>query len=483
MADEQTLKEKTAKGLFWGALSNGMQQLLSLLFGICLARILSPDDYGLFNMLIVFTSLAALLQESGFIVALINKKKATDKDYNSVFWFSCSMGCLLYMAGYLAAPWIAEFYHAPELLWGARVMFIWFLFGCTCTVHNAIIIKKLMVKERAKADLTAYVLSCIIGVAMAWKGMGYWSLIVQMVVQGCVSCMMRWYYSPWRPSFQFSIEPLRTFFPFSIKLLLTGLFNILNNNIFSILIGRFYTKSQTGYYAQGYKWGYIAYSVIWGMVNNVSQPVLAQVADTPERQQQVFRKLVRFVAYVACPAMLGLAFVAPEFISVTVTDKWAHSIPYMQLFCLWGIITPINNLFTNAIISRGKSNIYMYGTVLLDVVQLLVIYLSAPYGLICMVSNYIVVNYCWFFVWFYVLSRQIPLRLKDLIFRDILPFALLTGAGIAVAYFATEGISNIYFRLLGKIGVVGVCYLALLYLSGSVMLQETLQHIRKIFHR
>ena len=183
MADEQTLKEKTAKGLFWGALSNGMQQLLSLLFGICLARILSPDDYGLFNMLIVFTSLAALLQESGFIVALINKKKATDKDYNSVFWFSCSMGCLLYMAGYLAAPWIAEFYHAPELLWGARVMFIWFLFGCTCTVHNAIIIKKLMVKERAKADLTAYVLSCIIGVAMAWKGMGYWSLIVQMVVQ------------------------------------------------------------------------------------------------------------------------------------------------------------------------------------------------------------------------------------------------------------------------------------------------------------
>lgn len=100
-----------------------------------------------------------------------------------------------------------------------------------------------------------------------------------------------------------------------------------------------------------------------------------------------------------------------------------------------------------------------------------------------MVSNYIIVNYCWFFVWFYVLSRQIPLRLKDLIFRDILPFALLTGAGIAVAYFATEGISNIYFRLLGKIGVVGVCYLALLYLSGSVMLQETLQHIRKIFHR
>lgn len=120
----------------------------------------------------------------------------------------------------------------------------------------------------------------------------------------------------------FNIGPLKEFFPFSVKILITGLFNVANNNIFSIILGRFYSKALTGYYAQGYKWGYIAYSVIWGMVNNVSQPVLAEVSNDPERQNQVFRKLIRFVSYVTFPTRLGLAFVAPEFISVTVTDKW-----------------------------------------------------------------------------------------------------------------------------------------------------------------
>lgn len=480
---EQTLKEKTAKGLFWGGLSNGIQQLLSLLFGITLARLLSPDDYGLFNMLIVFTSLAALLQESGFIVALINKKDADERDYNSVFWFSCFMGITLYILLYAAAPLIARFYRAPELIPASRVMFLWFLFGCTCTVHNALLIKRLKIKERAKADIIAFTLSCLTGVSMAWCGMAYWSLIVQMVVQGCVGCLLRWYYSPWRPSLVFSFGSLRRMFPFSSKLLLTGLFGVLNNNIFSILIGRFYSKAQTGFYAQGYKWGYIGYSVIWGMVNNVSQPVLAQVADTPGRQQGVFRKLMRFVAYVTCPCMLGLAFVAPEFITVTVTDKWAQSVPFMQLFCLWGLITPINNLCTNALISHGKSNIYMYGTIALDIVQLLVIYVSVSGGLLMMVGNYIVVNFIWFLVWFYFLQRQIPIRLSVLLWRDVAPFLAVTAGSIGIAYLASRGIGNIYLRLGCKISVVAVCYLATLYLCRSVMLQETLEYLKKIIRR
>lgn len=480
---EQTLKEKTAKGLFWGGLSNGVQQLLSLVFGITLGRILSPDDYGLFNMLIIFTSLAALLQESGFIVALINKKDADDRDYNAVFWFSCLMGISLYIILYFAAPLIAKFYHSPELISASRVMFIWFLFGCTCTVHNAILIKQLKIKERAKADIIAFTISCITGVTMACYGMAYWSLIVQMVVQGCVGCVLRWYYSPWRPSLTFSIHPLRKMFPFSSKLLFTGLFGVLNNNIFSILIGRFYSKAQTGFYAQGYKWGYIGYSVIWGMVNNVSQPILAQVADCPERQQAVFRKLVRFVAYVTCPCMLGLAFIAPEFIVVTVTDKWTASVPFMQLFCLWGLITPINNLCTNTLISHGKSNIYMYGTITLDIVQLLVIYLSVQSGLLTMVSNYILVNLCWFFVWYSFVRRQIPIRLSQILFRDIAPFLGITVISIGIAYFASMNIDNIYLRLSCKILIVAIIYIATLYALRSVMLQETLQYIQKIFRR
>ena len=483
MAVEETLKGKAARGLFWGGLSTMGQQVMSLFFGILLARLLSPEDYGLFNMLIIFTSLAALLQDSGFTIALVNKKNATDADYNSVFWFSCFVGLILYAIGFVSAPYIAAFYHSPELEPAARIMFLWFVFGCTCTVHNAVIIKHLMIKERAKADLISFVVSCIIGVILAFNGAGFWALIIQMLSQGVVNCILRWYYSPWRPSLSFNTRPLKEFFPFSVKILITGLFNVANNNIFSIILGRFYSKALTGYYAQGYKWGYIAYSVIWGMVNNVSQPVLAEVANDPERQNQVFRKLIRFVSYVTFPTMLGLAFVAPEFISVTVTDKWAESVPYMQLFCLWGIITPINNLCTNTIISKGKSNIFMYGTIALDIVQLSVIYLTAGYGLINMVISFIIVNFCWFFVWFYFVNRMIGTGLLTLLFRDILPFIAISAVSIAIAWFVTSGISNIYLLLTTKIVIVAACYIITLYLCKSVLLTETIQYLRKIFKK
>lgn len=478
-----TLKEQTAKGLFWGAFSNATQQLVGVAFGIMLARLLSPHDYGLFSMLLIFTAAANLLQDSGFTTALINKKDASDEDYNAVFWFSCSMGACLYVIFFLAAPYIAQYYKAPELTSAARVLFLWFLFGCTGTVHNAILIKRLMMKEKTRADLLAFLASCVVALGMALCGMAYWSLIVQMVVQGFVNVCLRWYYSPWRPSFRFNAAPLKKMFPFSIKLLLTGIFNVINDNIFALILGISYSKAQAGFYAQGRKWSYMAYSTVWGMANNVSQAVLAQVADTADRQQNVFRKLIRFMAYVTFPSMLGLAFISEEFIAITVGEKWLPSIPYMQLFCLWAIVTPLNNICTNTIISRGKSNIYMYGTITLDVVQLLVIYFSAPLGVFQMVINYVITCFVWFFVWFHFVKRYTGVRLIEVLVRDVMPFLCITLIAIGAAYLITLPLANIYLRILCKIIVVAGIYIAILYAARSVMLKETIQYIQKIVKR
>lgn len=478
---ETSLKDKTAKGLFWGGISNGLQQILSLAFGIILARLLSQTDYGMFTMLIIFTTAANLLLDSGFTTALINKKNATNQDYNSVFWFSTGMGVLLYILLFLAAPYIAVWLEVPSLTAPARFMFLWFLFGSTGTVHNAILIKNLMIKEKAKIEITAFVLSGVAAVIMAWQGMAYWSLFVQMVLQGFIGTLLRWYYSPWRPVFRFDPAPLKQMFPFSAKLLITGIFNVINNNIFGPLIGKYYSPKEAGDYGQGYKWSYIGYTVIWNMVNTVSQPILAQLANNPERQEQVFRKLVRFVSFLVFPCMLGLAFVSQEFITITVTDKWAASIPYMQLFCIWGVITPINNLCTNVIISHGKSDIYMYSTITLDIVQLAVVFLSYPFGLIQMVINYIMVNLLWFFVWYVFVRRYIPIRLFNLVCRDIFPFLFITLGSIAIAYFITLDIENIYLRLVTKIGIVASLYTGVLYLCKAVVLKESIQYLKKQF--
>ena len=179
--------------------------------------------------------------------------------------------------------------------------------------------------------------------------------------------------------------------------------------------------------------------------------------------------------------MLGLAFVSQEFITITVTDKWAASIPYMQLFCIWGVITPINNLCTNVIISHGKSDIYMYSTITLDIVQLAVVFLSYPFGLIQMVINYIMVNLLWFFVWYVFVRRYIPIRLFNLVCRDIFPFLFITLGSIAIAYFITLDIENIYLRLVTKIGIVASLYTGVLYLCKAVVLKESIQYLKKQF--
>lgn len=478
---EPSLKDKAAKGLFWGGVSNGCQQLLSLAFGIMLARLLSQTDYGMFTMLIIFTTAANLLMDSGFATALINKKDATDKDYNAVFWFNTGMGVLLYVLLFFAAPYITAWLKVPALTVPARFLFLWFLFGSTGTVHNAILIKKLMIKEKAKIEITAFVLSGIVAVCMAWSGMAYWSLFVQMVLQGFIWMMLRWHYSPWRPSFRFDFSPLREMFPFSIKLLLTGLCNAVNNNIFGPLIGRYYSPKEAGDYGQGYKWSYTGYSIIWGMVNNVSQPVLAQCANDSARQAQIFRKMVRFVAFLVFPCVLGLAFVSREFIFITVTDKWEASIPYMQLFCIWGAVTPINNLCANVIISRGKSNTYMCSTILLDIIQLAIVIFSYPYGLIQMVVNYVTVNLLWFFVWYFLVRRHIPVRFFQLVCRDIFPFLFVTAGSIAVAYFVTADITSIVLRLCMKVAIVAFLYTGVLYLCKAVVLKESIQYLKKQF--
>ena len=177
-----SLKEKTARGLFWGGISNGVQQLLNLLFGIFLARLLTPADYGMVGMLSIFSLIASTLQESGFTAALANKKDACHRDYNAVFWFSTLMGASLYVILFLCAPLIADFYHTPELTPLARYSFLGFLISSTGVAHYAVIFRSLKVKENAVVMLVALAVSGTVGVLMAWQGMAYWGIATQSIV-------------------------------------------------------------------------------------------------------------------------------------------------------------------------------------------------------------------------------------------------------------------------------------------------------------
>lgn len=475
---EQTLKEKTAKGLLWGSINGGIQQILNIAFGIFLARLLSPGDYGLIGMLGIFMGIATVLQDSGFSTALINRKEINHDDYNSVFWFSFSVGIICYVILFFCAPLIADFFGHPELTNLSRVLFLWFLIGSTSIAHSAMLTKKLMVKERTKIEVCSLVVSGFVGVLLAYKGFAYWGIAIQTVTHSLVGSILRWYYVPWRPTFTFALRPLKEMYSFGVKILFTSIFAQINANIFSVLLGRFYKEDQVGYYTQGNKWMTMGYTFIWSMIGNVSLPVLSEVALDVERQRQVFRKMLRFVSFISFPAMLGLALVAPELIVIGVSDKWLPCVPVMQLLCIWGAVTPISNLYTHVLLSHGKSDIYLYSTIILGLVQLIVVISMLSLGIYYMVLAFVVVNVLWIFVWHYLVNIYVKISIFDVI-KDVLPFCAISLIVLCITYFVTKSISNIYMLFMAKILFATFLYSVFMYLTSSVIFRESVSFLFK----
>ncbi len=473
------LKEKTARGLFWGGISNSVQQLLGLLFGIFLARILSVDDYGIIGMLAIFTGIAASLQEGGFISALTNRKEIKHEDYNAVFWFNVVAGCLLYLILFLSAPLIARFYNKPEMVWVSRIVFLGILFGCFGTAQSAYLFRNLKVKERAKIDMISLLVSSSISLLLALLGMAYWGLAIQLALHMAAGTFLRWFYSDWRPDFTFNIQPLKEMLPFSIKMLITNLFGQISANIFSVLLGKSYSATEVGYFTQGNKWMNMAKSVTAGMITGVAQPVFAQAAEEQERRTQILRKLIRFTAFVSFPSMFGLALISREFIVITITEKWVMSVPILQLLCIWGAFIPISEIYKNLVISSGNPDAYLKVNVIFGITQMGLLLLVIPYGVIWMTAVYVAAYFIYLVIWHFLSARIIPLRVTDVV-RDMLPYLLVTGMALTAGWWAASFYENMYLRLLIKIAVSSVIYLLIIWRTGSVIFRESINFIRNL---
>lgn len=475
---ESKLKQKTAKGLLWGSVGNGTLQLLNLFFGIFLSRLLTPSDYGTIGALTLFSAAAGMFADSGFVLAIVNKKNADDNDYNAVFWFNLVSGTMFYCLLFGLAPLIARFYRQPEMTALSRFLFLSFFLGCVSGAPTAYLFRNLMVKERSTITIIAIMVSGSVGVLCAYNGWGYWGLAVQTVLYSGISSLLIWLRCPWRPSLRINLNPIREMFGFGVRQLLTSLFTHINNNVFALLLGRFYGMRQTGYFTQGNKWTTMGYSTLSGMTNSVGQPVLREVSNDNARLQRVFRKMLRFIAFLSFPAMLGLALVSKEVIVLTITDKWLPCVPVMQILCLWGAFMPMSTLYGNLFNSQGLPRIYMWCTIGLGVIQLACIVASYPFGLHTMLVVYTMVNILWLFVWQYFAHKHTGLRLADVL-RDIVPYFLAAAVVMGVTWLLTRGIGSMILSLALKIVIAVALYSGFMWISGSEIFRESLQYLSR----
>ncbi|MDH6306786.1 O-antigen/teichoic acid export membrane protein [Parabacteroides sp. PF5-5] len=472
---EPTLKEKTAKGLFWGGISKGIQQILSVFIGIILLNNLTPDDYGMIGLLAIFIGIANTIQESGFTSALANKSEFNSEDYNSVFWFCIIISIIIYTILFCCAPLIAIFFNEPNLKILARILFLSFVANSISISHNAVLFKKIMVKERAKVDIISTLTSGAIGIYLAINGYGYWALAFQTLTYTVMGSILRWYYSPWKPTFIFNFTPIKKMFGFSSKLMVSSIITQIQSNIFSVLLGKFQTKTDVGYFSQGFKWASMGAEVISGTVSGIAQPIFVLNRNNKKKQVQIFRKLLRFIAFISFPSLLGLAFVSREFITLINSD-WLPCVPILQLYCIWAITAPISVLYMQLAISYNKSFFYFTQTILYALIQISIAFCVLPYGIYWMAFANVLTTYLYLLIWHIYISRLIPLKIISVL-KDISPYLIISIILIVFTHYLVKDLEVVLFRFFLKILTVSVLYILIVWKSNSTIFKESVSFI------
>lgn len=465
--------------MLWGGLNSGIQQLVGLAFGIVLGRLLSPSDYGMMAMISIFSLVATALQDSGFRTALTNIEHPKDEDYNSVFWFNIIMASSLYLILFFAAPLIGEYYHTPSVVPLCRYAFLSIVIASFGTAQSAYLFKHLRAKQQAEAGALAVILSSLTGVGMAFAGMAYWSLATQGLVYVGINTLLQWHFSPWRPSIHgITFAPVRRMFRFSCKILATTIMTHVNNNVLNILLGHYFTPRDTGNYNQAYQWNTKCYSLVQSMVAQVAQPVLVSLNGEEGRQKDVFRKMMRFTAFITFPLLFGFGLVAKEFIVTAIGEKWLASAQLIQILCVSGATMPLSTLFSNMIISKGRSGTFFWCTFTLGLVQIATMVLIWPMGIRSMVIAYTILNTSWLLVWLFFVRRLIGYGYW-MFFCDVMPFALAAAGVMGVAYIATMPLSNLIALLISRFIIAVVLYYVVMKIARVKILAECERFVKR----
>ena len=354
-----SLKSKTLKGIGWSAVDNVSQYAVSFLVSIVLARLLSPDDYGLLGIIAIFTAVCNTLINAGFTTALIRKKEATDNDYNTVFIINFGLSLVLYVAIYLCSPIIADFFHREELTDLTRVTSLGMIIGALALVQQTILTKKIDFKSQTKITLTASVLSGILGIAMAVLGYGVWALVAQQLSSQVIRTILLWSVNKWIPKFQFSVASFHELFGFGWKIMLSFLLETIWRELYQVVIGKFYTPAALGQYTRSKHFSQLFSSNLTNVIQRVTYPVLSNIQDDKPRMILAYRKIIKITMFVTAIGMFMLGAVSEPLLYCLIGPKWYEASVYLPLLCIMGSLYPLHAINLNMLQIQGRSDLFL----------------------------------------------------------------------------------------------------------------------------
>ena len=356
---EQSLKDKTVRGVAWSGIDNVASFGVSFVVSVVLARILSPDDYGLLGIIAIFPAICTALINGGFSSALVREKDASDDDYNTAFIVNLGMSLLLYIVIYLCAPLIANFFNRQELIALTRVSSLGMIVGALALVQQTRLTKRIDFKTQTKITIISSVISGIIGIAMALLSFGVWSLVAQQLSSQILRTIFLWGVNKWIPRLKFSSKSFHELFGFGWKMMISGVLDTVWKELHQVVVGKFYSPATLGQYTRAKGFSQLFSSNLTSVIQRVTYPVLSNIQDDKERMILAYRRIIKITMFITAISMFFLGAISEPLLNCLIGPKWHEAATYLPLICISGSLYPLHSINLNMLMVQGRSDLFL----------------------------------------------------------------------------------------------------------------------------
>ncbi len=475
------LKKKTLDGLAWTFAQQFGVQAVNFIVSVILARVLLPAEFGLIGMIAIFIAIGKSLIDGGMTSSLLRTKDPDQLDYSSVFYTNLAISVVTYAVVFFMAPYIAAFYSQPTLTDLVRVYCLTFIIAAFSTVQATKLNKEMKFKTQMIINIPSQIVGSILGIAMAYNGYGVWSLVYMSLCQVFISTIQLWLYSGWMPSRVLDYGRLKTHFNFGYKLTLSSLMNATVKNLYNIIIGRFFSAAQLGFFIRGKSMQELPVTNLGNALNKVTYPMFASIGDQDQKLRSIYERMMQVVFFIITPIMLLSIVIAEPLFRWLFTEKWLPSVPYFKIFCIAGIFMTLNSYNLNILLVKGQSSRHLRLETVKSVLTLLSLLLAIPYGIYGILWGIVAIAIITFAINSYFCGQVLEMRFTTLIkaLFPILFVAILCGV---IAFYIDRLFFSSYIDLL-RITLVsfvfGICYLAISALVKIAALQYLKSLIKK----
>ena len=475
---QDNLKYQTKKGLYWKFAEQFSNYGIQFIIGIFMARMLSPEDYGLTALPAVFMAISGIFVSGGFGTALVRKPDLKEEDLSTAFYYSMAVGFFCYVLLFIAAPWIADFYNAPVLTSLMRVTAISFLYSPLGTVQGVLLQKRLDFKTPTKVSVVCRILSGVIGIVMAYTGYGVWALVISGLVSGMVGMLITLWVVRWFPKTGWSKESFSYLWGFGNKLMGAWLIGTVYENIAPVIIGKYFSPAQLGEFNRAQGYAKMPSQNVTGTLQSVTFPVLSQIQKDDERLARSYRKMLRVSAFIVFPLMMMLAALARPLVLALITEKWEACIVLLQIMCLSMMWYPIHAINLNLLEVKGRSDLFFRLEIIKRGVGLLILIATLPLGLVA---------FCWGGVAGSLISLIINTYYTGKIIhvgyvrqmKDLAHILLLSFMMYGVVWGVLQFIPNLWLQI-----VMGGAIGAVFYLGGAILFKYSeLEEVKYLLSR